>query len=170
MKLLLDTHTLIWHTEGNHQISPSAAASLADPGNDLFLSAATLWEMAIKLGLGKLTLSQSLGDYLAAAIAAFRLSVIPISVESCDLYAALPFPNSSHIVEDLMRQQRESGRTYITLPRRVPEAVPAPPAVSGAEPPPATNPPRKQGQAPPAVSSVDQPLGDQSLPPAPPAR
>ncbi len=52
------------------------------------------------------------------------------------------------IFEDIMRQQRESGRTYITLPRRVPEVV----------------------QPPHSVASAEQPLTDPSLPPASPAR
>ncbi len=96
MNLLLDTHTLLWHAEGSDQMSAVATASLADPGNDLYLSTATLWEVAIKLGLGKLALSASFGEFMNRAISAYGLTVLPITVADCAEYAALPFPVPSH--------------------------------------------------------------------------
>ena len=53
MKLLLDTHVFLWHVGGDPQLSAGATALLTDPANELFLSAATLWEIAIKSGLQK---------------------------------------------------------------------------------------------------------------------
>ena len=57
MKLLLDTHTFLWHADGDPQMSSTATALLIDPANELFLSMATVWEIAIKMGLRKLSLS-----------------------------------------------------------------------------------------------------------------
>ncbi len=54
MKLLLDTHTFLWHADGDPHMSPSATDLLIDPANELFLSLATGWEIAIKVGLEKL--------------------------------------------------------------------------------------------------------------------
>ena len=51
MKLLLDTHTLLWHADGSPQMSARATALLVDPANELFLSMASVWEVAIKVGL-----------------------------------------------------------------------------------------------------------------------
>ncbi len=51
MKLLLDTHTFLWHSDGSPQMSAQATALLVDPANELFLSMATVWEIAIKVGL-----------------------------------------------------------------------------------------------------------------------
>ena len=51
MKLLLDTHLLLWAAEGVKRVPRSARAWIADPENDLFFSAASLWETAIKNGL-----------------------------------------------------------------------------------------------------------------------
>ena len=48
MKLLLDTHLLIWAAEGIDRVPPGARAPMADPENELFFSAASLWEIAIK--------------------------------------------------------------------------------------------------------------------------
>lgn len=51
MKLLLDTHLLLWAAEGFKRVPRSARVLIADPENELFFSAASLWEIAIKSGL-----------------------------------------------------------------------------------------------------------------------
>ncbi|MGU3538397.1 type II toxin-antitoxin system VapC family toxin [Methylobacterium sp. A54F] len=53
MRLLLDTHLLLWAAAEPHRLSPGALALLDDPANDLVFSAASLWEVAIKSGLGR---------------------------------------------------------------------------------------------------------------------
>jgi PIN domain nuclease of toxin-antitoxin system len=57
MRLLLDTHTLFWSADDPTRLSPVALAAIQDPANDRLLSAATIWELAIKVGMGKMTLS-----------------------------------------------------------------------------------------------------------------
>jgi PIN domain nuclease of toxin-antitoxin system len=51
VKLLLDTHLLIWAAESIESLPPGARASMADPENDLVFSVASLWEIVIKCGL-----------------------------------------------------------------------------------------------------------------------
>jgi len=53
MKLLLDTHLLLWAAEGSNRLSPTASALIEAPDNELFFSSASLWEIAIKRGLGR---------------------------------------------------------------------------------------------------------------------
>lgn len=53
MKLLLDTHLLLWAAENSPRLSLTARALINDPVNDLFFSAASLWEITIKRGLGR---------------------------------------------------------------------------------------------------------------------
>jgi PIN domain nuclease of toxin-antitoxin system len=53
LRLLLDTRLLIWAAAGAPQLSSAARTLLDDPGNMLFFSAASLWEIAIKTGLGR---------------------------------------------------------------------------------------------------------------------
>ena len=96
MKLLLDTHTLLWHADGSSQMSATATALLVDPGNELFLSMATVWEIAIKVGLKKLTLSSPYVHYMSQAIMGYGLTVLPMSLEDCGEYEALPFPLPKH--------------------------------------------------------------------------
>lgn len=53
MKLLLDTHLLLWAAGKPERLTPNARALIEDAENELFFSAASLWEIAIKLGLGR---------------------------------------------------------------------------------------------------------------------
>lgn len=53
MKLLLDTHLLIWAADGIERVPTGARALMADPENELLFSAASLWEVAIKRGLNR---------------------------------------------------------------------------------------------------------------------
>lgn len=56
MKLLLDTHSFLWFIEDNPRLS-AKAKTLLESETDLFISAANLWEIAIKMSIGKLTLT-----------------------------------------------------------------------------------------------------------------
>jgi PIN domain nuclease of toxin-antitoxin system len=90
MRLLLDSHTLIWAVDDVSKLSPAAVAALQDPANDLLLSASTIWEIAIKVGLRKLTLALPYRQWMNQAIADLGLAVLPITVEYADVQAGLP--------------------------------------------------------------------------------
>jgi PIN domain nuclease of toxin-antitoxin system len=60
MRLLLDTHTFLWFVAGASTLSRTALRRIQDARHDKFLSVASIWEMAIKLRLGKLSLDVSL--------------------------------------------------------------------------------------------------------------
>ncbi len=65
MKLLLDTHAVIWWDSDPSQLSTAARSALCDSANEIWLSAASGWEMAIKSQLGKLKLRLSIADIVA---------------------------------------------------------------------------------------------------------
>ena len=65
MKLLLDTHAWIWFQAGDRRLSRAARTALEAPEAELLLSAASVWELAIKASLGRLRLSQPVEDYIA---------------------------------------------------------------------------------------------------------
>jgi hypothetical protein len=77
MKLLLDTHTFLWHSDGSSKMSATATALLVDPANELFLCMATVWEIAIKVGLKKLTLSSPFAPFMTKAIAGYGVVRCP---------------------------------------------------------------------------------------------
>ena len=90
MRLLLDSHTLIWWVDQDHLLGQDAHAAIADPSNDLLLSAATIWEIAIKVGLGKLSLSMGYRQWMSQAMSDMGVTVLPITVEYADVQAGLP--------------------------------------------------------------------------------
>lgn len=80
MKLLLDTHTLLWLVDGDARLTPPARNAIADPANELFISVATTWELAIKTTKAQqpLILSDPLDVYLAKWLPVYGLDVLPI--------------------------------------------------------------------------------------------
>ena len=90
MRLLLDTHTVIWAAESPALLSQPALAAIRDPLNDRIVSAATLWEIAIKFGLRKLDLSLPYRQWITRALSDLRASLLPITVEYADAQSALP--------------------------------------------------------------------------------
>ena len=96
MKLLLDTHTFLWHCEGSPNLSSNAAGLLANPTHNLYVSTASIWELAIKIGLRKLSISRPFLPFVADALRQFGIYLLPISLDDCEVYRQLPFPNPKH--------------------------------------------------------------------------
>ena len=96
MKLLLDTHALLWHADGSPQMSASATALVIDPANELFLSMASVWKIAIKVGINKLTLSAPYATFMTRAITGYGVRLLPVTFDDCTAYEQLPFPDKQH--------------------------------------------------------------------------
>jgi PIN domain nuclease of toxin-antitoxin system len=90
VRLLIDTHTLIWAVDDPSKLSGPATTALQDPANELLLSAATVWELAIKIGQKKLTLSLPYRQWMDRAIADLELTLLPVTVEYAEKQAGLP--------------------------------------------------------------------------------
>ena len=90
MRLLLDTHALFWSVEDPSKVSATAMAAMQDPTNDRLLSAATIWELAIKVGQGKLGLSMPYGQWMVTAITDLKLIILPVTVEYAERQSMLP--------------------------------------------------------------------------------
>ncbi|MEI7701008.1 MAG: type II toxin-antitoxin system VapC family toxin [Planctomycetia bacterium] len=65
MKLLIDTHVLLWWFEDPARISEAARDRISDPENEVLVSAVSCWEIAIKRGLGKLTAPEGVEEVIA---------------------------------------------------------------------------------------------------------
>ena len=87
---LLDTHTVIWFFQADPRLSGTAKALLEDPTNRKLVSIATCWEVAIKVGLGKLNLGEPSRPYLARAIARNNFELLPITLEHATAVEGLP--------------------------------------------------------------------------------
>jgi PIN domain nuclease of toxin-antitoxin system len=77
MRLLIDSQSLIWYVDQDHLLTPVAHAGITDPNNDLLLSAATIWEIAIKVGLKKLSLSMPYKQWITKAMTDLDMIVLP---------------------------------------------------------------------------------------------
>ena len=81
MKLLLDTHAFIWWDEDPSRLGRAASAACFDPTNELVLSVASVWEMQIKVMLGKLSLRKWLSQLIADQIQQNGLEILAINLE-----------------------------------------------------------------------------------------
>jgi PIN domain nuclease of toxin-antitoxin system len=91
MKLLLDTHTFIWFIMGSPNLSASARTLIEDVANEKFLSIASLWEIAIKLSIGKLTLSAPFDALIPQQLSINGFELLNIEIEHAAVVATLPF-------------------------------------------------------------------------------
>lgn len=80
MRALLDTHAFIWWVTDDTRLSSTARSIIVDPGNVLFLSAASGWEIVIKVRLGKLTLPDVPERYIPSRLEMNRFESLPIQM------------------------------------------------------------------------------------------
>ncbi len=93
MKLLLDTHTLIWATSSPESLSTAAASLISDEANEILISAASAWEIATKVRLGKLPEAARLEQNLLPLLDRAGYTLLPISVEDALRGGRLPGPH-----------------------------------------------------------------------------
>ena len=90
MRILLDTHTLIWFVENDPRLSLNARLLLEDVTNELWLSIASVWEMAIKVNLQKLGLGMPFEQAITLRLTQNGISVLSIELPHTFLVAQLP--------------------------------------------------------------------------------
>ena len=80
MRALLDTHTFLWWNMDHPQLSAVARAFIADGGNQVYLSAASAWEIAIKYARGRLVLPDAPRQYVAERMSRHRFQPLPVEI------------------------------------------------------------------------------------------
>lgn len=90
MRLVLDTHAWLWHYLGDSRLSATAHNAIANSANDKFVSPASYWELAIKVSLGKLVLTESYGDLIQHSIFDNGFSILPIEPRHTAALLSLP--------------------------------------------------------------------------------
>ncbi|MGF1672913.1 MAG: type II toxin-antitoxin system VapC family toxin [Rivularia sp. (in: cyanobacteria)] len=91
MKLLLDTHTFLWFIGGNINLSNTAKNAIENASNQRFLSIATLWEISIKISIGKLKLKLQLTELVEREVYGNAIEILEISPKHLDELVKLPF-------------------------------------------------------------------------------
>lgn len=84
MRLLLDTHVLIWYFNTDPKMSARALALIADPANEKLVSPASYWEIAIKLATGKSLFAVSFLEFVREAIFDNGFTILPIEPRHCE--------------------------------------------------------------------------------------
>jgi PIN domain nuclease of toxin-antitoxin system len=125
VRLLLDSHVLLWWLGGDPSLARTAQDAIADPENAVAVSAASAWEIEIKRMSGKLEAPEDLGDRLAEE----RFSALPITAAHAIAAARLPAHHRDPFDRMLIAQAQLEGLTILTRdPRFEPYAVATLPA------------------------------------------
>ena len=90
IRYLLDTHTFLWFVNNDSSLSNSAKTLLESPVI-LLLSVASLWEIAIKMSLNKLSLPDTFERFVPQQIALNKIQILPIEIGHLNVVSSLPF-------------------------------------------------------------------------------
>ncbi len=104
MRLLLDTHTLLWWLSENTSLPASARKLIANKNNDVLVSAASAWEIATKVRLGKLSIAIDLAQDFSAYLERERFAPLEVSVEHGIRAGLLPGPHKDPFDRMLIAQ------------------------------------------------------------------
>jgi PIN domain nuclease of toxin-antitoxin system len=91
VRCLLDTHTFLWAASNSARLSPTARDLIEDANNTPFVSMASLWEIAIKLSTGKLSLDVSFAELAFEKPAAHGIAILPTHLQHLEIVTRLPF-------------------------------------------------------------------------------
>jgi PIN domain nuclease of toxin-antitoxin system len=103
VRLLIDTHILIWALEGSARLNTTAKELLLDPEHEHWVSVASVWEIAIKASIRKLTLSRPLRD-LEKGILAAGFRVLDISIRHAAAVSEIELPHNDPFDRLLLAQ------------------------------------------------------------------
>ena len=93
MRVLLDTHTLLWWLDGDERLSPDARSAISETSNVVMVSAASAWEITTKHRLGKLPGAADVARDVAGCVAAQGFQELPITLRDADRAGRLPGPH-----------------------------------------------------------------------------
>lgn len=115
MRLLLDTHVLLWALESPTTLRPEARAAIENPRNPVLVSAASTWELGVKSAVGKLRVP----DDLAYQLREKRFTPLPVTVEHGLRVGELPLLHKDPFDRLLVAQAQLEGLTIVTRDRRI---------------------------------------------------
>jgi PIN domain nuclease of toxin-antitoxin system len=114
MRILLDTHAWLWCLEEPQRLNRTARNLVNDPDNQLFLSVASAWEMAIKYALGKLPLPAPPVEFIPSRLARDGVLGLPVNLSHALRVAALPHHHRDPFDRLLVAQAQVERLTLLT--------------------------------------------------------
>jgi len=114
MRLLIDTHALLWFCEGNMALSATARAAMEDESNERFISHGTPWEIAIKLSIGKLQLRVGYEVLFPDVLTANGFKLLPPSFDHYQALISRPRHHGDPFDRLIIAQAQCEALTVIT--------------------------------------------------------
>jgi PIN domain nuclease of toxin-antitoxin system len=115
VRILLDTHVWLWWNTEPDRLAPSAVRQIENPRNEVFLSAASVWEMAIKRRLGKLPIPEPVGTYVARRLDSDPVTALPVTLSHAAGVEALEGLHRDPFDRVLIVQSRHEGLRLLTV-------------------------------------------------------
>ena len=119
MKLLLDTHVWLWWNTEPERLATTVRRQIGDVRNEVFLSAASVWEMAIKRELGKLSLPEPVATYVARRLAADGVTPLAVRFDHAAAVETLELLHRDPFDRLLIVQARHEGLRLLTADDQV---------------------------------------------------
>jgi PIN domain nuclease of toxin-antitoxin system len=114
LKLLLDTHTLLWFALSDPQLSATAMTLIMDPANEKLVSPASYWETAIKISIKKYALSRPYEDFMNEAIDKNGFGYLHILPKHTAVLTTLPFHHKDPFDRLLVAQALVEGMSIVS--------------------------------------------------------
>jgi len=115
VNLLLDTHAFLWFIAGDSSLSATARSAIEDVNNTCYMSVASLWEIAIKVSIDKLELSEPFETLISEQLAENGIELLDISVEHTALIVSMPFHHRDPFDRLIAAQAKIEQLTLISV-------------------------------------------------------
>jgi PIN domain nuclease of toxin-antitoxin system len=119
MRLLLDTHVFIWSAASPATLAPAARRAIQEAENEVFVSAAVAWEIAIKYALGRITLPLKPESWVPSRIAALGFKSLPISQNHALAVLSLPNHHNDPFDRIMVAQAQIEGLALVSRDERI---------------------------------------------------
>jgi PIN domain nuclease of toxin-antitoxin system len=116
VRLLADSHVLLWWLDGAQRLSEPVRDAFADPATELYLSAASIWELAVKQSVGKLEVDVDLGEHAREQ----GFTDLPVTFAHAAAVRDLPFHHRDPFDRMLVAQARVERLTLVTADSVIP--------------------------------------------------
>ncbi|MEM1041821.1 MAG: type II toxin-antitoxin system VapC family toxin [Bacteroidota bacterium] len=114
MRVLIDTHVLLWFLTDPDRLSRTAYGLITTPENEVLLSVGSLWEIAIKLNVGKLTLEGLFEEVIPSQLVEERIEVLPTAMDHLAVFEKLPLYHRDPFDRLLVAQAMAEGMPIVT--------------------------------------------------------
>jgi PIN domain nuclease of toxin-antitoxin system len=114
VRVLVDTCTFLWYADNNDRLSNRARTCIEDLGNALYLSVASVWEIAVKSGSGRLALPEPVDTFVPTRRALANVLSLPLQEEAAFVAASLPLLHKDPFDRILICQSIIHGLTILS--------------------------------------------------------